>query len=606
MDDLPASSGPDTAHRSDTDPHGLSWPLVERRRVIGFPPFGIERRRARLESADTTNRLRPAPLLPFRIAALAVAATAVVRNYPDQQWHEFALLAVVTALTGYIAARPADNENTQQVRTRIVAEQFVNALAIVLSRSWASPFVLFLVPTGMFAGFAVGGAYSAIIGLTASVFISAPQIARDGWAHGWRDGALWSALLLLVAYTSGLVRRSVLEGQKARLSSDVRLAELTEANSLLASLQRLSHIVPASLDPDEVADGAVARLEAMIPFDHLAIYLVERERTRAVLTRARGRRPAEWFDLLHLPSSLRLANASVRPILMRELVTGSGIATGARSGVYATLRARGHDVGFLSVEADKPQQFTEQHTEVIHGVAQTLGVAIDNARLFQGIRTIAADQERNRIARNLHDQVGSSLALVGFEIDRALSVARAGGDVVADLEHAREQVSAVVTDMRETLYDLRTDTNDRDDLSATTTAFLARIASRSGLHTSCDIDLDPRLETTIEREVWQIVREAVLNAERHARARSISVKAHRSDRTVTVVVRDDGVGLAATTGRPDSYGITGMQERAARLRGALTVGRPVDGGPGTEVHFVWHEPSYHDATGSDPEEGTTT
>ena len=80
-----------------------------------------------------------------------------------------------------------------------------------------------------------------------------------------------------------------------------------------------------------------------------------------------------------------------------------------------------------------------------------LAVAIDNAQLFQGISTIAADQERTRLARNLHDQLGSSLALVGFELDRALGIARQGGDVETALVHAREQVTDVVAEMRETL-----------------------------------------------------------------------------------------------------------------------------------------------------------
>ena len=71
-------------------------------------------------------------------------------------------------------------------------------------------------------------------------------------------------------------------------------------------------------------------------------------------------------------------------------------------------------VGLVAVEFNASGGFREHQSEVVHGLSEPFGIAIDNARMFRGIRTLAADEERSRIARDLHDHIGSSLALIGF------------------------------------------------------------------------------------------------------------------------------------------------------------------------------------------------
>jgi len=151
------------------------------------------------------------------------------------------------------------------------------------------------------------------------------------------------------------------------------------------------------------------------------------------------------------------------------------------------------------------------------------------------------------------------------------------------LRELRQQVSAVVTEMRDMLYDLRTEVTDERDLSATIGELLQRVQQRSGIMTHEDVRITGRLQRTIERELWQIVREAILNAERHSQAEHIMVSARQLGERLTITVRDDGIGLDATIPRPDSYGLVGMRERAHRLDASLSV-RGLDGG-GTEMRI---------------------
>jgi signal transduction histidine kinase len=90
----------------------------------------------------------------------------------------------------------------------------------------------------------------------------------------------------------------------------------------------------------------------------------------------------------------------------------------------------------------------------------------------------------------------------------------------------------------------------------------------------------------LEREAWQVVREAIVNAERHSRGSTITVTGTRTGDNVTFVVRDDGVSLAATKARPDSYGLTGMRERAARLDADLRIRSHPEGGTEMRLDFT--------------------
>ena len=125
--------------------------------------------------------------------------------------------------------------------------------------------------------------------------------------------------------------------------------------------------------------------------------------------------------------------------------------------------------------------------------------------------------------------------------------------------------------------------NDARDLAGTAAQFLGRVQERSGVSTRCDIRIGDRLPIVMEREVWQIIREAILNAERHARATHLLVTGRCTGPTVYWTVRDDGVGIDTTRPRADSYGMVGMRERAERLDADFSV-RSLPGG-GTEVRI---------------------
>jgi signal transduction histidine kinase len=577
-----------TPRTSSSDHHGVSWPLVERRKGDRPPPGGVDRRGTRpLEASALAPTLNAAPLWPFRLAALAGALVRAVPEIADDDWPLLVITVLAIAFTIVTCLRPAPYRNVAAVRRRIVVEQALSVTAVLLTGAWSSPFVLFFVPTSMLAGFAAGAVYSSYVAAAAVVVTTVQHVGEVGVRTGLQDGALWAGLLGLVAFTSGLAHRAAADAARQQAMAMDRVSRLAEANSLLFSLQRVAQTLPASLDLEEVLDSTVGRLKSMVQHDALAVYLLDTTTQRMVPARTNGVPDPTSHPLNALPRGLQMAMDSPKTVRLDELADGQGIAPDSHSGLYAALRTRGALVGLIAVESNQRAGFGQQQSEVVHGLSEPFGIAIDNARMFLRIGTLAADEERKRIARDLHDHVGSSLAMIGFEVDRAISLAANDEDVEPVLRELRGQVSAVVTDVRETLYDLRTDVSDTRDLPGTIKEFLARVQQRSGIRCTTEVDVPNRLPLILERELWQIIREAITNAERHSKAEHLVVTGTQRGEDLMFSVRDDGVGLDATRARPDSYGMTGMRERAHRLDAELSV-RTLDTG-GTEMRIELSE-----------------
>jgi signal transduction histidine kinase len=371
---------------------------------------------------------------------------------------------------------------------------------------------------------------------------------------------------------------------QSRAAALDRLGRLSDANVLLFQLHQVTQTLPASLDLTEVLDATVAQLRDLFETDGVAILLHEEADGCWHAVRRHGLRADPTYGEGHLPAPLARAVAVRSTDREADLAppAGPGLDPRSRAGLYGLLTARGATIGIIALEDLEPGHFTERDVELLSGFVDAAALAIDNARWFGRLRTLGADEERARIAKDLHDRTGQSLAYLAFELDRISKQAGQGKAVAPAVDALRGDVRKVVAELRDTLYDLRTDVTAADGLASTLSAFLDRLRERSGLQTELVADEGARLPLLQEREVWRIAREALTNAERHAQASAITVTwrcdGHRAD----LEVADDGVGLADVDG--GSLGATGLgmlRERAASIGATLTVSS--EPGRGTRV-----------------------
>lgn len=226
---------------------------------------------------------------------------------------------------------------------------------------------------------------------------------------------------------------------------------------------------------------------------------------------------------------------------------------------------------------------------LLETLGQQLGIAIENQRLQASGRELAVSEERNLLARELHDSIAQGLAFMNLQVqmlEDALKREDADGarEVLAML---RQGVQESYDDVRELLVHFRTRVDQRD-LAAAIAAALRRLAEQTGVATDLQLEgggaaLDPEAET----QALYIVQEALSNVRKHANARNVRVSLRRGVEGLRIAVRDDGTGFdeadQTAAARDAHIGLQIMRERALRIGGRFSVQSAP--GKGTEVRL---------------------
>ena len=194
---------------------------------------------------------------------------------------------------------------------------------------------------------------------------------------------------------------------------------------------------------------------------------------------------------------------------------------------------------------------------------------------------LAQEAERQRIARELHDEVGQVLTGVVLELEHAAG--RAGEHDAAQLAAAREAVRRSLDEVRRIARELRPEVLDDLGLQSALRSLCTATAAHNGLRVERDLELDgANVSPEVELVVYRVAQESLTNVMRHAEASQVLVALHHVDGALRLVVRDDGRGLPADR-EPAGAGIAGMQERALHIGARLTISSEPSGG--TEVRL---------------------
>lgn len=555
------SDAPDVHERAEPDPTMGLFPTV-----MAEGP------------TDQVAAFRPA-ILGIRGGTTIVSVGLASAAFTESDLWVIGWCVVVVLYNVFRIVRPLRYFDDTASIVRVLGEVAFHTIAVAATGYWESPFVFALITAVMVAGFARGFAFAIRASITASLAIGLPYLLNEGnGVLNLRTTAQWTVELTLVALIAGYARRVTGEADRAHSIALDRLGRLADANTLLYSLHRVAQSLPASLDMGEVLDTTMGRLRDLFDFDGAVLLILDDTDGAWVTARWDGPRPASTYRTTELADPLIEALAVRQPVVVSDTIKhGGGVSAEMGSGLYAALPARESTVGLIALEHRKASHFTHRDVELLSGFVEPAALAIDNARWFSRLRTVGADEERTRIARDLHDRIGQSLAYLAFELDRITKANTQGKPVGDHLEQLRGDVRGVIGEVRDTLYDLRTDVTDAKDLASILSEFLARVEQRSSLATELVLDVDGRLPLLQERELWRIAQEAITNVERHAKATTVSVRWKTTGTEAVLVIKDDGIGFPeSNAGRLDSYGIVGMRERAASIGATLEI----SGSPG--------------------------
>jgi signal transduction histidine kinase len=525
-----------------------------------------------LEQVDRVEAFAPA-ILAIRWGTTIISLGLAYPSFVDQDLTVVACAAALLALTAVRTIHPLRYYGDTRSLLRVLVEVAVPVLAVTSTGFWESPFVFSLITGIVVAGFARGFGFALRIGVVASLCVAIPELAQANFDEtALRQSAQWTGILLLVGLVAGYARRISGEADRQHSLALDRLGRLADANALLYSLHRVTQTLPASFDLNEVLDTTLGRLQGLCQFDVAAVLLLDETDTTWEVARVDGARVPNRMTVGQLAQPLQRAIREESLVSESNLVgpAGPGLANESRSGLFAPLRARGALIGLIAIESQEAGHFTGRDIELVNGFVEPAALAIDNARWFSRLRTVGADEERTRIARDLHDRIGQSLAYLAFELDRIVGHVSRGENVGPSLEQLRGDVRGVIREVRDTLYDLRTDVSDEQDMATTIEEYAPRVGERSSLEISLHLDKGARLPILQEREMWRICQEALTNVERHAEASRVRILWRCNGRAAALEVLDDGKGFPdGTSGRFDSYGILGMRERASSIGATL-------------------------------------
>jgi signal transduction histidine kinase len=256
-----------------------------------------------------------------------------------------------------------------------------------------------------------------------------------------------------------------------------------------------------------------------------------------------------------------------------------------RSIAIAPIRLGERVLGVVEAYSTEPNHFSEDDTALLSAFADQAATAIESARLFGQARELALLQERDRIAKELHDGIIQTIYAVGLTLDYCrLALRENPDDVEARLGDATGGLNRAISDIRNYILNLTHRVGGVVGLREAAEGLAGeygRSAPPGQAPVSITIDVTDEASTAVpsERraELVQVLREAIANAVRHAHARSLTITSRIEGGKLVLAVADDGVGFDVTAGSTEEHhGLRNMANRARMLDGHLTL----DSAPG--------------------------
>jgi signal transduction histidine kinase len=261
-----------------------------------------------------------------------------------------------------------------------------------------------------------------------------------------------------------------------------------------------------------------------------------------------------------------LADLPTAPAL-KQMLAGEGV----QQVISIPLMAKGRFIGALNLSTNRMRSFAPEQIALLKTIGQQVGVAVENARLYEQAERSAQAAERNRLARELHDSVTQSLYSVTLYAEAAARLLNTGkgSEAAQHLRELRDTAQEALREMRLLIFELRPPTLEKSGLVAALQARLEAVEGRGGMLTELSVEGAREAEQVplaMQEQLFQIAREALNNVLKHAHAQHVRVNVQFKDSVICLQVSDDGVGFdLAQVHERGGLGLTGMQERAQKI-----------------------------------------
>jgi PAS domain S-box-containing protein len=374
-----------------------------------------------------------------------------------------------------------------------------------------------------------------------------------------------------------------------RLGTVQDITERKRATADLEALLAVSASLTSTLELPALLTALVEQLRTVVEYDGMAIYLLEGN--DLTVTEYVGPLPRHEALAIRLPLSETAGCREVieqrHPVRFADLRADTPEARSLRSAVSGAqarligdcrswlgvpLVAKGRPIGMLRLSHAEPDHFTEHQIRVATTVANHAALAIENAQLYERAQRIAALEERQRLARELHDSVSQALYGVGLASHTALRhLIRRPEKAETALRHVLTLAQTGLSDMRALILELRPELLAQEGLARAIARQAEALYQRRGVPITVDVCEEPDVPLDVKEALYRITQEAMANAAKHSLAKRIEVRIGQDGQRVRLEIADDGIGFDPRANYPGHLGLRSMGERSAQIGAKFSV-----------------------------------
>ena len=378
----------------------------------------------------------------------------------------------------------------------------------------------------------------------------------------------------------------------------------------LATLNAIIAHVSSSLNLNELMADALERIMELTGMEYGIAYRIvtgegeaahreiDEEDAYLRVMAFRGMPPtfADLGDKLPLRQSASgVAGRLGEPVIwaLAELPTDSAlkerlVTLGVEQVIAIPLMAKGRLIGSLNLSTNHSRIYPPEQIALLKTIGQQIGVAVENARLYEQAKQSAIAAERSRLARELHDAVTQTLFSANLIADVIPRIwKRDPEEGMQNLEELRQLTRGALAEMRTLLLEMRPESLERADIKSLLTQLTDAFIGRVRVPVSLDIQGDCELTHEVKMVFYRVAQEALNNIAKHSGARQVEVHMECQPGQMHLLIKDDGLGFDPVEISPDHLGIAIMRERANSIEAILKIDSQV--GEGTTIELNWKE-----------------
>ena len=367
--------------------------------------------------------------------------------------------------------------------------------------------------------------------------------------------------------------------RKFQIQSKLLSIEVAERLKELSSLYKITAVVSNTLDFEETLAVALRTTIDLLNCDAGCILLLQKSPPHVTLAKGFGLSDETQTQLKTLSLQDTFLDSAVtidQPIIFNDLTLLTELSfyrDGFQWLAIIPLTTRGHILGLLFLLRKDHRYTAVPNTELLVSIGNQIGVAIENARLYENAHQLAAAEERTRIARDLHDSVTQSLYSLTLLAEAGQRMIKAKN--MAAIEQNQNRLTSIahraLQEMRLLVFELRPLELRYKSLVKAIEHRLDVVERRAGVEARLVVSQDLTLSEAKEDALYRITHEALNNALKHAQATAVSVKISTTPESVLLAVEDNGCGFNPEQHDANGWGLISMRERIEQLDGQFRI-----------------------------------